>query len=81
MQIPSFETEHFYARYEFQSRHLLSTSDCESVSVAELLSLSGRTLEELGEVGLSYTESAGDPRLRAKIAADYGNVSPDAVWS
>ena len=37
MQIPPFELERYFARYEFSARHLLSSSDCEALSLEELL--------------------------------------------
>ena len=68
MRIAPFETEEFFARWEFRAPYLLSASDCETLSVGELLSLAGRDFSELGEVRLGYTESQGDPELRAAIA-------------
>ena len=79
MRIAPFETEDFYARYEFSSPHILSVSDCETVSIAELLTLAGRTLEDLGRTRLGYTESRGHPELRAAIAASYEHVDAEAV--
>ena len=79
MQIANFATEHFFARYEFTTPHLLGSSDCESVTVAELLALAGVTWEEFGRLGLGYTESLGHPELRQQIAASYATVTPDDV--
>lgn len=79
MTIAPFETEHYYARYEFTSPHMLSGSDCESTSIAELLALSGRTMDALGATTLGYTESRGHPALRSAIAAAAGKVSPEDV--
>jgi hypothetical protein len=39
MKIASFETEHFFARHEFSTPYQLCNSDCESLSIAELLAL------------------------------------------
>ena len=79
MKIPPFETEHFYARYEFSSPYLLSNSDCESTTVAELLELSGRSMDALGATTLGYTESRGHPELRNAIASGSANVDADEV--
>lgn len=79
MNIPRFETEDFYARYEFTSPYLLSNSDCESTTVAELLELSGRSMDSLGATTLGYTESRGHPELRAAIASGSANVDADDV--
>ncbi len=79
VQIAPFETERYYARYEFTTPHPLSVSDCESVTVSELLELAGMTPDALGGLRLSYTESQGHPALREAIAAEYASVSPDEV--
>ncbi len=79
MHIRPFATEQFFARYEFTTPHLLSVSDCETVSVSELLALSGTAPEELGRLRLGYTESPGNPALREAIAAAYVGVHPDEV--
>lgn len=79
MKIPRFKTEDFYARYEFTSPYLLSNSDCESITVAELLELSSRSMDALGATTLGYTESRGRPELRAAIASGSANVDADDV--
>ncbi len=79
MQIAPFETEHFFAEYEFITPYLLCSSDCESVTVAELLDMAGLTMDQLGDVHLGYTESQGNPELRAAIAATYDSVEADEV--
>jgi aspartate/methionine/tyrosine aminotransferase len=79
MKIAPFETEHFFARYEFNTPYQLCNSDCESISIAELLELADGTLQEFGEQRLIYTESQGDPRLREAIASTYESVDPDEV--
>lgn len=79
MQLPPFETEHFYAQYEFDAPHLLSVSDCESVSIGELLERAGRSPQEFAELSLGYTESQGNPRLRQAIAETYQDISADDI--
>ncbi len=79
MEIAPFETEHFFARYEFNTPHQLCNSDCESVSIAELLSLSGGSLGQFGQERLIYTESQGHPELRSAIASMHSSVSEDEV--
>jgi aspartate/methionine/tyrosine aminotransferase len=77
MKITPFETEQFFARYEFNTPYQLCNSDCESVSIAELLSLAGDSLERFGEQRLVYTESQGHPELRDSIASLYSTVQAD----
>ena len=79
MKIAPFETEHFFARYEFNTPYQLCNSDCESISIQELLELSGDSLEGLGRQRLVYAESQGQTELRAAIAATYRSVLPDQV--
>jgi len=56
MKIAPFETEQFFARYEFNTPYQLCNSDCESISIAELLALAGDSLEQFGEL---FDDSAG----------------------
>jgi len=79
MHIAPFATEEFFARYEFSTPHMLCASDCETVTVAELLGLAGQSLDALGGLRLNYTESQGHPALRTAVAAAYRSVSPDEV--
>ena len=60
-----FETEHFFGAYAFTVPHVLSCSDCETVTVGELLELAGSGPEELADLALHYTEPRGHPELRA----------------
>ncbi len=81
MPLPApFKLERYFARYEFSAPHLLSASDCEALSLAELLALAdaeGRALWE--RLSLGYTESQGHPALRAEIAALYASLPPEQV--
>jgi aspartate/methionine/tyrosine aminotransferase len=79
MKIAPFETEQFFARYEFTTPYQLCNSDCESVSIAELLSLAGTSLEEFGQQRLSYTESQGNPALRESISKLYSGILADQI--
>lgn len=79
MKIEPFAIEAYFALYEFSTPYLLCASDCETVTVAELLEVAGQSLAELGERRLGYTESQGDPALREAIAATYEDVSADEI--
>ena len=79
MKIQPFATEQYYARYEFSTPHLLSVSDCETISIGELLQMANVSLEEMGQVRLGYTESQGNPVLREAVANTYEKVSADQV--
>jgi aspartate/methionine/tyrosine aminotransferase len=74
-----FALERFFAEYEFSARYLLSSSDCETMSTRELLALeSGAEARFLGQ-RLGYTETRGDPALRADIAGLYGDLGPEST--
>ena len=79
MEITPFATEHFFARYEFNTPYQLCNSDCETVTISELLDMAGVSLAEFGRLGLGYTESQGNPQLRAAIAEDYATATADDV--
>jgi aspartate/methionine/tyrosine aminotransferase len=79
MELPPFRLERFFARHEFAVAHLLCASDCESVTVAELLALETGAAETFAELSLGYTESAGHPDLRREIAGLYQGIDPEEV--
>jgi hypothetical protein len=64
-----FKLERFFARYEFKVRYLLSSSDCESLTLPELLALADDEARSRWQrLSLGYTESQGDP-LRCNTPA------------
>jgi aspartate/methionine/tyrosine aminotransferase len=80
MKIQPFALERFFARYEFSVRFMLSSSDCESLSMNELLDLASPETRRLwDELRLGYTESPGHPLLRAEIARLYETLDPDHI--
>ncbi len=80
MKLAEFKLERYFARYEFDTPFLLSSSDIEPYTLPELLELADPdTLDLWTNLSLGYTESAGNPLLRAAIAALYDDVSPEEV--
>jgi aspartate/methionine/tyrosine aminotransferase len=79
MQIRDFLLERYYGLYEFTTRHQLSASDCEALTVSEVLELAGTPAEALLDQRLGYTETRGDPALRDAIAACYPGCDADDV--
>jgi aspartate/methionine/tyrosine aminotransferase len=79
MKIKPFHTERFFATHEFTAPYILCASDCESLTVDELLRLAGAYWASMGELRLGYTESQGAPALRERIASLYNRVSADQV--
>lgn len=75
MKIAPFELERYFAKYEFSSRYLLSSSDCEPLTMSELLAMADQEIRLLWEeLKLGYTESAGHPLLREVIAEMYKGI-------
>ena len=79
MRMQPFELERFFARHEFSAPCLLGSSDCESLSVAQLLALEPGSEAGLSDCWLGYTESKGHPLLREEIVKLYDNCHPDQV--
>ncbi len=79
MTIREFQLERYFARWEFKAPYLLSASDCETMSIGELLELAGEGTTSLAALRLGYTESQGDPMLRETIAAFHTEVSSEDI--
>jgi aspartate/methionine/tyrosine aminotransferase len=79
MNLPPFKLERFFAKYEFSTEYLLCSSDCESMSVAELLALEEGAAQRFQQTGLGYTESQGSPALRAEICKLYETIEPEQI--
>ncbi len=75
-----FKLERYFAEYEFKAERVLSASDCETLSMAELLGMAaGASLELWRELRLGYTETAGHPLLRAEVAGLYETIAAGDV--
>jgi len=79
MKIAPFLTEHYFAQYEFSTPYQLCNSDCETISIEELLKMAEIPLAQLGGVSLGYTETLGLLALREAIAASYARVNTKDV--
>ena len=80
MKIAPFALERYFARYEFSARYLLSSSDCESLLMSELIAMADAETRQLwDELRLGYTESPGHPLLREAIADIYSGIDVDEV--
>ena len=71
MTLRPFQLERFYAEHEFSVPLQLSASDCETLSVGELLETVGASPPDLLDLRLGYTETRGAPSLREAIAEHY----------
>ncbi|MBT7072180.1 MAG: aminotransferase class I/II-fold pyridoxal phosphate-dependent enzyme [Anaerolineae bacterium] len=80
MNIPPFTLERYFARHEFSAKYLLSSSDCESLTLPELLEMASPEMRKtFFELKLGYTESQGHPLLRAEAAKLYSGLNVDDV--
>ena len=79
MDIAPFRIERFYSRFEFTTPLMLSSSDCESRTIGDLLALEPEAQERLFHLRCGYTESPGAPELRRAIAAIYDRIGPEDV--
>jgi len=79
MNLPPFKLERYFARYEFNTEFLLCSSDCEAMSIADLLAMESGAAERFQGTWLGYTESQGHPALRREIAGIYKEIQPEEI--
>lgn len=80
MHLRPFALERYFAAHEFTARVPMSSSDCDTVSLEELIDRAGIEADRLWRgLRLGYTESAGHPLLRAEAAGLYREVKPSGV--
>ncbi|CAI82737.1 aminotransferase class I/II-fold pyridoxal phosphate-dependent enzyme [Dehalococcoides mccartyi] len=80
MDIKPFELERYFAKHEFSARYLMSSSDCESLGLEDLLSLADAECRSLWQnLKLGYTYSDGYPLLRKEIAKLYEHITPSDI--
>lgn len=78
--LPAFRLEEYFAKWEFKSRYLLSSSDMETLSVEQLLALASEEDRNLfHHLKLGYTETRGHPLLLHEIASLYEDMQPDNI--
>jgi aspartate/methionine/tyrosine aminotransferase len=79
MRINEFKLEAFFNKHEFNAAYLLCCSDCEAMTIEDLLNLEPGAKEEFLNYWLGYGASPGDPELLAEIAKTYASVDEDGV--
>jgi aspartate/methionine/tyrosine aminotransferase len=79
MSLPPFKLERYFAKYEFNTEFLLCSSDCEAMSIADLLALEPGAAEKFQATWLGYTESQGSPALRKEICNLYTTIQPEDI--
>lgn len=84
MKIQPFLIERYYAKYEFSTPYMLSSSDAETITIEEILGLEGelnkeKNIKEMLNISLGYTESQGNPLLREEIAKLYPSLKKEQI--
>jgi Aspartate/tyrosine/aromatic aminotransferase len=79
MNLTPFKLERYFAQYEFSTKYLLCSSDCESLAVSDLLKLEPGAEQDLKRLWLGYTESQGALSLRQEISRLYASMAPDQI--
>ncbi len=79
MNLPPFKLERYFAKYEFTAEYLLCSSDCEAMSIADLLALEAGAAGKFQQTWLGYTESQGSPALRKEISKLYETIQPEEI--
>lgn len=75
MPIEPFLLERYFAKYEFKVKFLMSSSDCESISMTELIQMAApESLDLWHGLKLGYTESQGHPLLRTEVSGIYQHI-------
>ena len=69
MIIKPFKLERYYTIHEFTAKYLLCSSDCEAMTIGDLLDLEEGAADRFNNHWLGYTESKGSPSLRKDIAS------------
>ncbi len=79
MNLPPFRLERYFAKYEFNTEFVLCSSDCEAMSIADVLAMEPGSAEKFQQTWLGYTESQGHPTLRTEIANIYDSMQAEDV--
>ena len=79
MKIEPFRLERYFAQHEFSAPYLLCSSDCESMTLGELVALEPGAEARLSSLWLGYTESQGAPALREAIARSYDRLDASQI--
>lgn len=80
MKVSPFQLERYFDKYEFSAPYLLSSSDCEPLTLKELLALDNSGIAaDFENTKLGYTESKGSPELREEISRLYTNITPNDI--
>jgi len=75
----NFALETYFSKWEFSARYHMTASDAQSVSIGELMRLANKSVDELADLPLGYTETWGAPELRQSISETYQQLTSDNI--
>jgi aspartate/methionine/tyrosine aminotransferase len=78
LPLPDFRLEKYFSRWEFAAEHHLTASDAQTLTIGELLELSGDA-DGLSALPLNYVPTWGTDRLREAVASTYDTCGPADV--
>ncbi len=80
MDIAPFKLERFFAQHEFSLKYQMSSSDCDTCTIQELISLDNEDYtDQFMQLSLGYTEAPGKESLRKSISHLYQAVTEDEI--
>ena len=79
MKLPEFKLERYFSKHEFSAPYLLCCSDCQTLSLGELLDMEEGAADRFMKLGLGYTEAPGAESLRREIAGLYEGLGPENI--
>ena len=79
--LAEFDLELYFAKWEFNAKYMLGSSDSESMKMKDLLSLADDECINLwNDLSCSYTESDGMQLLREEIAKNYDGLNYQNIF-
>lgn len=80
MKLPPFKLEEYFAKYEFVAPYMMGSSDSETHTLTELVSMADDECRLLWDnLKFSYTETHGLPLLREEIQKMYSTQEKDNI--
>lgn len=77
MKIKPFKLERYYTINEFSAKYSLCNSDCEAMTIKDLLALEPNATDQFHQQWLGYTDTKGNEDLRVAIANTYTTIQAD----
>lgn len=79
MNIKPFKLERYYTLHEHSAKYSICNSDCEAMTIKELLSLEEGAGDAFQNSWLGYTETKGNPKLREDISNIYDKIGANNI--